>query len=228
MKNKLFFWLKTYLGFSKRESQGFVLLLPILIILYAIPKVYHHTIRLGFDTEYHAYQSTIDSLVREGYEKVIKSSTLAKLDSPQKKTYATRPKGTALNKLDFNEADSIVLQVVPGIGQTMAGRIVKFREGLGGMIDKEQLLDVYGMTPEVADRVFEYFDFTPGIYKKIQINQADASTLANHPYITYGAAKVLTAYRTQHGAYSTAEDLLKVRIFTEEWVDKIKPYLDFN
>lgn len=90
-----------------------------------------------------------------------------------------------------------------------------------------QLLDVFGMSPEVMERVFDYFEFSPGIYRKVAINEWDASTLANHPYITYGAAKVIVAYRTQHGPYQQAEDLMKVKIFTEDWVEKVKPYLEF-
>ncbi|UJP63288.1 ComEA family DNA-binding protein [Mongoliitalea daihaiensis] len=228
MKNKFFFWLKTYLGFSKRESQGFVLVLPILVGLYSIPKIYEHIVQQHTSTDYNSYQNIIDSLVIAGYERTIPNLETQQQDSTQKRNSTPRPRATALNKLDFNEADSIVLQIVPGIGQTMAGRIVKFRDGLGGMMEKEQLLDVFGMNEEVMERVFQYFDFTPGIYKKVAINQWDASSLANHPYITYGAAKVIVAYRTQHGPYSEAEDLLKVKIFTEDWVEKIKPYLNFD
>lgn len=227
MKNKLFFWLKTYLGFSKRESQGFVLVLPILIALYTIPKIYDNQILRSSEVDYQSYQATIDSLLQAGF--VVSSSETAVYlqDSTRKPTSSPRPRTATLNKLDFNEADSIVLQIVPGIGQTMAGRIVKFREGLGGMWEKEQLLDVFGMSPEVMERVFDYFEFSPGIYRKVAINEWDASTLANHPYITYGAAKVIVAYRTQHGPYQQAEDLMKVKIFTEDWVEKVKPYLEF-
>lgn len=227
MKNKLFFWLKTYLGFSKRESQGFVLVLPILIALYTIPKIYDDHILRSSAVDYQSYQATIDSLLQEGFV-VSSSETVVYLqDSTRKPTSSSRQRTATLNKLDFNEADSIVLQIVPGIGQTMAGRIVKFREGLGGMWEKEQLLDVFGMSPEVMERVFDYFEFSPGIYRKVAINEWDASTLANHPYITYGAAKVIVAYRTQHGPYQQAEDLMKVKIFTEDWVEKVKPYLEF-
>ncbi|GHB34100.1 ComEA family DNA-binding protein [Mongoliitalea lutea] len=227
MKNKLLFWLKTYLGFSKRESQGFVLVLPILIALYTIPKIYDNYILHSSEADYLVYQGTVDSLLKAGFVISPIKTTEPGQDSSRKSTSSPRLRTATLNKLDFNEADSIVLQIVPGIGQTMAGRIVKFREGLGGMWEKEQLLDVFGMSPEVMERVFDYFEFSPGIYRKVAINEWDASTLANHPYITYGAAKVIVAYRTQHGPYQQAEDLMKVKIFTEDWVEKVKPYLEF-
>jgi competence protein ComEA len=52
--------------------------------------------------------------------------------------------------------------------------------------------------------------------------------LAAHPYISYGEAKVLVAFRTQHGKFISSDDLLKIKIFKTEWVQKIKPYLSFE
>jgi DNA uptake protein ComE-like DNA-binding protein len=36
------------------------------------------------------------------------------------------------------------------------------------------------------------------------------------------------AYRLQHGPYANVEDLLKIKIFKPEWVEKIAPYLRFE
>jgi DNA uptake protein ComE-like DNA-binding protein len=44
----------------------------------------------------------------------------------------------------------------------------------------------------------------------------------------YGEAKVLIAFRKQHGAFRSEEDLLKISIFKKEWISKISPYLDFG
>jgi len=137
------------------------------------------------------------------------------------------PKSPELNKLSFSDADSIVLQIVPGIGPTMAGRIVKFRENLGGLHQKQQLLEVYGMKAEVMDLLYTHFEFSPGVSKKIKINDLDVAELAKHPYINYGTAKVMVAFREQHGKYVSAEDLLKIKIFNEEWLQRLRPYLEF-
>ncbi|TNF41199.1 MAG: helix-hairpin-helix domain-containing protein, partial [Cytophagales bacterium] len=93
---------------------------------------------------------------------------------------------------------------------------------------KSQLMEVYGMKAETAEAVWEFFEFDPGIRKKLQINQTEAADLAKHPYISYSEAKVIVAYRNQHGAFRNSEDLLKIRIFKKEWVDKISPYLNFD
>jgi DNA uptake protein ComE-like DNA-binding protein len=109
----------------------------------------------------------------------------------------------------------------------MAGRIVKFRESIGGLHQKEQILEVYGMTPETMDKLFDQFQFEPGIHKKLKINELDAKSLANHPYISFGEAKVIVAYRAQHGRFENSEGLLSIKIFTKEWVDRLSPYLEF-
>lgn len=224
MIRKIKFFLKNYLGFSNRESRGFVLLVPALLVLYAVPVIYEGIIAKRNQIDYEIYLNKMDSLENAGWNRV---ETQYYLSSSQdtSKTNSRRRNQPQLNKISFDEADSIVLQIVPGIGSATAGRIIKFRDAIGGMHSSEQLLDVYGMSPEVMERVFEYFEFTPGIKTKININTADVQTLATHPYINYGSAKVIVAYRDQHGAYSVADDLLKVRIFSQEWIDRIKPYL---
>ncbi|MGY6741518.1 MAG: ComEA family DNA-binding protein [Cecembia sp.] len=229
MKRNLFFHLKAYFGFSRRESKGFIMVIPALFILYSLPVVFDWQLRRGNQNLYAQYEQKVDSLIQLGWSPstVGKGENSVKQDSSSKKKSPTTVRGSVLNKLDFNEADSVVLQIVPGIGQTMASRIVKFREGMGGLHDRDQLLDVYGMSPELIDRMFEYFAFSPGIQKKLDINLLEVSDLAKHPYITYGAAKVIVAYREQHGPYQKPEDLLKIKIFNENWLERLLPYLEF-
>ncbi len=231
MVAKFYFFLKSYFGFSKRESRGFVLVIPALVVLYLLPTGYDWIIRKKNEERYLAYSDKIDSLVLAGWKPYLsnfeRQGISSKSDTVKRTNNYQRPKSPQLNKMSFSEADSIVLQIVPGIGQTMAGRVVKFRDNIGGLYSKEQLLEVYGMTPEVLEKVFEYFEFDPAIKNRLQINQADVNTLAKHPYINYGSAKVIVAFRDQHGPYQSSDDLLKIKIFNPEWVDRLKPYLEF-
>jgi competence protein ComEA len=231
MKSGFFFFLKSYFGFTRRESNGFILVLPALILLYSVPSVYGLWIKNRNKEQFELYMEKVDSLVKAGFTPYEKGSmmqaNLRDQDSVRKTSNYSRAKFRELNRLDFREADSIVLQVVPGIGATMAGRIIKFRDNIGGLYEKEQLMDVYGMTPEVLERIFEYFVFKPGVIRKLSINESDIPALAKHPYINYGAAKVIVAYREQHGNYAKAEDLLNIKIFNQEWVSRLEPYLEF-
>jgi DNA uptake protein ComE-like DNA-binding protein len=133
-----------------------------------------------------------------------------------------------IKRLPFSEADSVVLQIVPGIGALTAGRIIKHRESLGGFIQVDQLNEVYGLKPETIPVIWEYFDFDRVAPRRLALNTVSVEELAKHPYISYQEAKVLVAYRLQHGPYLQLEDLLKVKIFKAAWVSKIGPYLEFD
>jgi len=173
------------------------------------------------------YLATIDSLQASGILLVSSPFPVFNLqDTVVKKSNSKQLEN--LNRIPFSETDSVTLQIVPGIGQSTASRIVKFRENLGGFHSKSQLSEVYGLKPETIDAIWEYFDFSSSIFEKVKINQIEVEALAKHPYFSYAEAKVLIAYRKQHGYFHTSDDLLKIRIFKQEWVDKISPYLDFQ
>lgn len=230
MKNRIYFFLQTYFGFSRRESRGFILVLPAIFLLYSIPLGYDWVVSKTQEDIYLSYEKKVDSLLTAGWTVIDNPKDLIQKpypDSTKRSNTYKRPPSPQLNKLKFSEADSIVLQIVPGIGPSMAGRIVKFRENIGGIHQKDQLLDVFGMNPEVMERLFDYFDFDKVPIKKLHINSADANALSKHPYINYGAAKVIVAFRDQHGPYQKPEDLLKIKIFTEDWISRLVPYLEF-
>lgn len=227
MKKKLDFWFKTYFGFSRKETVGFLLVVPLLGTLSFIPSLIILVKNQREAINYQEYTLAVDSLENAGV--LLVSSPLPGFN-PQdtvKKDFKSS-QIERINRIPFSEADSITLQIVPGIGPATAGRIIKYRENLGGFVTKNQLMEVYGMKAETAAAVWEFFEFDPGIRKKLQINQAEAADLAKHPYISYSEAKVIVAYRNQHGAFRNSEDLLKIRIFKKEWVDKISPYLNFD
>lgn len=227
MKARFFYWLKVYLGFSRKESRGFVLLIPALLLL-VFAKVILKEIREAKAENFHIqYMTIIDSLESSGITFV--SSPLPvfnQQDTIVKKSNAKQIEN--LNRISFSEADSVTLQIVPGIGQSTASRIVKFRESIGGLHSESQLTEVYGLKPETIDAIWEYFDFSPAIFRKIKINQVEVDDLGKHPYFSYAEAKVLIAYRKQHGAFQSSDDLKQIKIFRQEWIDKISPYLDFQ
>ncbi len=223
MKQRLFFFFKNYLGFTNKESQGFLVLVPVLLVLSLVPNIIHNFKIRESEKRFDRYQFLMDSLTQAGF--VSMSAPLPAADTSKS---TTPPKSRNTVKIDFLEADSVTLQIVPGIGPAMASRIVKFRDGMGGLHSADQLLDVFGMKPETFENIWEYFDFSPQDVKKIPINEAQVEEISAHPYFSYGEAKVLVAFRNQHGKFQTKDDLLKIKIFRPEWVEKVAPYLDFR
>jgi competence protein ComEA len=227
MKNAFFFWFKTYIGFSRKESRGFILLIPFLIFLSVSPLIIRKIRNRNADLIFDTYVRELDSLQRAGFTLVSSPlPTFNLLDTLKKPFY---PKiSERINRIFFSESDSVTLQIVPGIGASSAGRIIKYRERLGGFHSPEQLNEIFGLTPEVIAKIWEYFEFDSKVYRKINLNHLELDQLSKHPYISYQEAKVLLAYRKQHGRFTSEEDLMKIKIFRKEWVDKLTPYLSFE
>jgi competence protein ComEA len=58
--------------------------------------------------------------------------------------------------VDLNAADAAELSAVPGIGRSIAGRIVELREREGNFTSLDELLDVAGMTQSRLERARPY------------------------------------------------------------------------
>ena len=227
MRQRLFFWFKTHLGFSAKESRGFLLLIPFLLLLVGASQVLAWAKDRNAEKLYQHYLNQVDSLERAGVQ--LLSSPLPTFNPEDTLSRSHSAKvSDRIKRLPFSEADSVVLQIVPGIGALTAGRIIKHRENLGGYIQIDQLHEVFGLKPETIPVIWEYFDFDRVAPRRIEINTFPVEELAKHPYISYQEAKVLVAYRLQHGPYLQLDDLLKVKIFKADWVNKIGPYLDFE
>jgi len=126
-----------------------------------------------------------------------------------------------------NEATAEDFKQVYGVGEKLAGRIVKYRQKIGGFTIKEQLNDVYGLSPETIDAFWRHFKLEKPakIPFKIDLNEANIKELAKNPYIPYQLAKKIVSYRTLHGAFHTFDDLLKVPEYPENKHKQICLYL---
>ncbi|NVK49274.1 MAG: helix-hairpin-helix domain-containing protein [Cyclobacteriaceae bacterium] len=221
MLSRFFYHLKRELGFSRKESRGFLLVIPFLSLLAFFPQIVQKVKSNSNSEIENQILFLVDSLEQKGF-------VLAKSPYPiQVPDDTSSLVNSGLKRIPFSEADSITLQIVPGIGPSLAGRIIKYEQALGGFFAPHQLADIYGLKPEVAERIWEYFEFDGEIKSKIPINSIDVVDLAKHPYISYGQAKVLVAFRNQHGNFSKPEDLMQIKIFEKEWVEKLSPYLAF-
>ncbi|WP_134091196.1 helix-hairpin-helix domain-containing protein [Olivibacter sp. XZL3] len=154
---------------------------------------------------------------------------------PARNDSVSRPKEYALGKvtadlpvLDLNKVDSLALLALPGIGPVFASRIVRYRDLLGGFHAISQLKEVYGLDTAKYQQIERYLQVDSADVKRIRINEVDFDELRKHPYISTKYARLMLAYRKQHGAYAALEDLSKIPVFDEKYLRKIAPYLNFN
>jgi competence protein ComEA len=72
------------------------------------------------------------------------------------------PHRTAQFQVDLNEADWPELSQLPGVGETLAQRIVESRQTDGAFVDNEDLQRVRGIGPRTFERIKPYLRPTPG------------------------------------------------------------------
>jgi DNA uptake protein ComE-like DNA-binding protein len=157
-----------------------------------------------------------ETLIEENMEKVAK-------------VIPVKSKKKELPRFDINLADTAMLQTISGIGTVLSGRIVDFRTKLGGFVSMNQLYEVYNLDSAIVLKLFDKGfidpDFKPAY---LLINKFSEKELASHPYITWQQARLIAAFRNQHGHFSSAEDLLKVYAINEDDILKINSYLSYE
>ena len=134
---------------------------------------------------------------------------------------------TFVQKQDLNTATAKQLQKVNGVGEMLSERIVKYRNTFkGGFIDNIQLEDIYGLTPEVIERITNDFAVkTPRQIKKINLNEASIDDLVTIQHIDYDIAHNIIEQRQLRDGYKSIDELTKVKDFPVNKIKIIELYL---
>ena len=101
-------------------------------------------------------------------------------------------------KKQLNTATAQDLEVVYGIGPVLASRILSSRQELNGFLVKDQLHDIWGIDHATLSNLWESFALDSVPNHSIDINTVTISELAENPYISFGLASRIVAYRTYH------------------------------
>jgi DNA uptake protein ComE-like DNA-binding protein len=129
--------------------------------------------------------------------------------------------------IDINQSDSQTWQQLRGIGPAYAGRILKFRDKLGGFSSIQQVGETWGVPDSVFQQIVPHLKLSP-LYRKIPINTATVDELKVHPYLSYKQAYWIHRYRSLHGPISSVEVLINSPLFNDAAVEKLIPYLEFG
>ncbi len=127
---------------------------------------------------------------------------------------------------DLNAATAEDLKTINGIGDKLSARIIKFRKLLGGFLSEEQLRDVYGLKPEVIERVLlTYKVLEKPKIEKININTASEEELAKLVYIKFELAQNIVEYRNNKGSITSFGELKQIEGFPSDKIERIVLYL---
>jgi len=151
--------------------------------------------------------------------------------NPKPKVYnssfsnSSKPK-TYDQKVDLNLASVSQLQKVYGIGEKLSERIIAYREKYNGFISNAELTQIWGLTPEVIERVNQQFIVkTPRKIVRYNLNTATRDQLVTIPHIDYEIANSIIEERTLRDGFKTIVDLTKVEHFPINKLDIIRLYL---
>lgn len=129
--------------------------------------------------------------------------------------------------LDINSATKEDLMKVYGIGDGLSERILKQKDVLGEFVSMEQMSDVWGLSPEVIEKLNQSFKVINNVKpKKININNASIKELGQFPYFRYPISKNIVTYRSMNGDIKI-EDLTKIKDFPVDKIKIIALYLEF-
>ncbi len=129
--------------------------------------------------------------------------------------------------IDLNRADSTEFESLPGIGGKTARRIIRYRDRLGGYINKFQLLEIKYFDSSILLNSNITFKIDLSALNKIEINHCEIATLYKHPYIGKDLAKIIWAYKNAHFPL-TINKFKEISGMSSETSLKLTPYLIFR
>ena len=126
--------------------------------------------------------------------------------------------------LELNKATQEDLMKLPLIGEKRAQQIIKYRNLLGGFVEKEQLKEIYGLPDSVYQLILPQITVNSDVITHLNINTDSISSL-KHLYIKKPFAQMIVNYRLQHGDFHSVEEIQKLPLSSDSIFRKIRKYL---
>ncbi|MBN1251913.1 MAG: helix-hairpin-helix domain-containing protein [Bacteroidales bacterium] len=130
--------------------------------------------------------------------------------------------------IELNTATFEDLIKIKGIGNYFANSIIRYREKLGGFINKNQLLEIQNFDKEKLSIISNQITIDNSKIKLIRINFTEIKELVAHPYLNYYQSKEIVNYRNTNGAYTNKKQLFDNKILLKYTYQKIEKYLTID
>jgi len=127
--------------------------------------------------------------------------------------------------IELNSSDSTSLLQLKGIGPFYAGKIIEYRNRLGGYLFKEQLLELWKFDSSKLNSIMDQIWVDTNKVRYLRINSDSLNFLKKHPYLDWNHANAIVSYREQHGSFNDKEELKKLVIFNDSLIHRLYPYL---
>ncbi|WP_179415321.1 ComEA family DNA-binding protein [Mucilaginibacter sp. E4BP6] len=217
---------KNYFAITKKQWNGLVVLVALILVVLAAPYVYQHY-RKDTIINLSGFDAAVAQLNKAQKADSIAATKTPAYNNQSAKTYVSNKLKPGLT-IELNAADSAKLTTVRGIGASFAIRIIRYRNRIGGFYKKEQLMEVYELDSTKYAEIKDQLTVDPSLVIKVNINTISFASLRQSPYLSYKQASAIIEYRTQHGSYNSIDDVGNVAIITPDVLHKIEPYIKFK
>ena len=147
-------------------------------------------------------------------------------NTPNQELFKKQAKQITL--INLNTADTTEFMKIYGIGAFYAKQIIRYREKLGGFFKKEQLFEVWKMTPEAYDKIKDHVFISEKDVKRININSVTIEELKVHPYLKWNQANSIIKMRIQRNGFKNIEEIKESVLIDSETYEKLFPYLSLH
>jgi DNA uptake protein ComE-like DNA-binding protein len=127
--------------------------------------------------------------------------------------------------IDLNCCSAAELEQLPGIGEVLSARIVRYRDLLGGFVSVSQLGEVYGLDSSVVERISGRVKASTGGIRIIRLDTCSWGQMARHPYLGPEAARAIMKYRSLMGEGFEVDELVLQKVISGEQAARIAPYV---
>jgi len=220
---------KDFLYFPKGDKIAIILLM---VLIFICGSIYIYISKFSSIDPDQLYQNEI---AQQGFvEFQEKMTPFAEEEFPKDihQTTPTTASTKAKNKLaegkviDANSANAKQLVQIPGIGNTLAERIVEYRDQLGGFATLDQLQEIKGITITRFSNMLPYLTLKKK-HKTISVHETSLPELLSHPYISSSQAQAIIALRETANPVSL-DHLIENDNFTPRDIDRLSSYLSFE
>lgn len=134
-------------------------------------------------------------------------------------------KNVPLFNSELNSAGISDFMKIEGMDPEVAGRIIRYRELLGGFCFYEQLKEVYGLFDSVRIRLIKEFSIDEAKIKKISLKTASYPELLRHPYLEKSHVNEMFKLKDFYGDSIHFSHLVENRSLPDSILHRIKPYI---
>lgn len=222
-------WIRTLLGFSGREANGFIILLPLIVIMISIEPITRLWIS-GRELDYSYDRRMLDSLVALWDKHEVETLKHSSSTTRKRQLFAFNP----------NTASGDELQRL-GFPEYLAKRVVTYRQKGGKFNSSADLQKIYGMDSILFNSLKSYLVIPqlrneqsakqlqkPAVQSakprlaSFDINEADSSTLKSVYGIGTKLAERIVKFRSGLGGFVSLDQLSEIYGLDSAVVNRLK------